>query len=66
MKCAHIFIRRRGWWYKLWLPAWTRWLCRECGITTRTYDTVDAMATRPIHPHMSVAYPGYNTAKRPR
>lgn len=64
MKCAHVFIRRRGWWYKFWLPVWTRWVCQKCGITTRTYDTVDAWMTRPIHRHMSVAFPGYNTAKR--
>lgn len=64
MRCAHIFSRRPGWWWKLWLPKWTRWICRECGMTTRSYDTADAWAGRPIHPHMSVAFQGHNTARR--
>lgn len=40
-----------------------RWECVRCGDTTRTYDAADRMGTRPIHPHMSVAFPGYNTTK---
>lgn len=63
MKCAHSYFRRRWWWF---LHPWNRWRCRKCGDLTRTYDTVDAWMTRPIHPHMSVALPGFNTEKRPR
>jgi hypothetical protein len=63
MRCAHLFVRRPGWWWKLHLPKWTRWICRECGMSTRTYDAADLWATRPIHPHMTVAFPGYNTTR---
>jgi Zn ribbon nucleic-acid-binding protein len=58
-KCVHAFARRPGWWWHR--VSWMRWECTKCGYTTRTYDAVDRMGTRPIHPHMSVAVPGYNT-----
>ena len=59
--CKHSFARRRLWW--LHRVSWMRWQCVRCGETTRAYDTVDGWMTRPIHPHMSVAVPGYNTTK---
>jgi len=62
MKCRHLFARRPGWWRRR--RSWMRWECVECGYTTRTYDGADRMASRPIHPHMSVAVPGYNTRSR--
>lgn len=43
-----------------------RWECIDCGFRTRTYDGVDRIAGRPIHPHMSVACPGFNTVKGSR
>lgn len=52
---------------KCWSPtqhAWMRWEC-SCGLTTRSYDGVDRMMMRPIHPHMPVAVKGYNTIARP-
>jgi len=55
--CAHYFTLRPGWWRHR--KSWMRWVC-HCGCTTRTYDAVDRMGMRPIHPHMSVAVPGYN------
>jgi hypothetical protein len=57
---VHIFRRRPLWW--IHRVSWFRWICR-CGFTSRTYDAVDRMAMRPIHPHMTVAVPGYNTTK---
>lgn len=57
--CRHRFDRRKGWW--LHRVSWMRWVCITCGYTTRTYDGIDRVMTRPIHPHMSVAFPGYNT-----
>lgn len=62
--CEHLFARRRFWW--LHRVSWMRWACVKCGETTRTYDTVDGWMTRPIHPHMSVAVPGYNTTHNDR
>jgi len=59
--CAHSFVRRPRWW--MHRKSWMRWVC-HCGYTTRTYDAVDRMGMRPIHPHMSVAVPGYNTWKQ--
>lgn len=58
--CAHLFARRPGWWWHR--KSWFRWECAHCGLTTRTYDSVDRMGMRPIHPHVSVAVPEYNTA----
>lgn len=51
---------------------WTRtegkfrrlWSCVACGFWTRTYDSIDRTMTRPIHPHMTVAVPGFNTVER--
>jgi len=62
--CAHVFTRRPKWW--LHMRSWNRWECHFCNIRTRSYDAVDRMALRPIHPHMSVAVAGFNTARRPR
>ena len=59
MNCRHIFTRRPWWW--LHRISWMRWECLKCKYRTRTYDTVDRWMTRPVHPHMSVALPGYNT-----
>jgi len=33
-------------------------------MTTRTYDMADFAAMRPIHPHMTVVVPGYNTTRK--
>lgn len=62
MKCRHYFVRR-PWWF-LHRVRWMRWECTICGHTTRTYDTVDRWMTRPVHAHMDVAYPGFNTGTR--
>jgi hypothetical protein len=60
---AHWFVRagwrRRG----TWLPR-RNWRCLNCDFETRTYDAVDRMATRPIHPNMSVAVPGFNAEEQ--
>ena len=61
MECVHRFQRRR--WFG---PKVERWECVWCGFRTRKYDSVDRMATRPVHPHMSVAYPGFNTVPKRR
>lgn len=58
-RCAHLFARRAGWWWHR--KAWMRWECLKCGEATRSYDSIDQWAGRPIHPHMSVAFQGYNT-----
>lgn len=57
--CVHLFTRRSGWWRHR--KHWMRWVCTKCGMTTRSYDSIDRMGMRPIHPHMSVALRGYNT-----
>lgn len=62
MNCQHLFSRRPGWWWHR--TEWERWECRYCGMTTRTYDWADRHMSRPIHPHMTVALPGYNTSRR--
>lgn len=59
MRCMHIFAHRRGWWWHR--KSWMRWECVECNYRTRAYDGADRWAGRPVHPNMSVAYPGYNT-----
>jgi hypothetical protein len=61
--CAHAFVRR-PWWWLLHGTYWHRWECRLCNYRTRSYDGADGMALRPIHPHMSVAFPGFNTERR--
>lgn len=53
--CEHIFEKFRPW------PFTNRWRCVRCSLVTRHYDSVDGMATRPIHRHMTVAVKGYNT-----
>jgi hypothetical protein len=57
--CPHSFIKN-GW--QRWATRLPRrkWRCVRCGFETRTYDAVDRMGDRPIHPHMSVAVPGHN------
>lgn len=55
--CAHRFALYR------WTRA-ERWRCVKCGFITRSYDSVDGMGQRPIHPHMSVAMRGFNTTSR--
>ena len=63
MTCAHLFVRRPGWWRHR--ASWLRWECVHCGYLTRAYDGVNRMGTRSLHRHMSVALPGYNaTTKR--
>ena len=59
MTCAHMFKRRPFWW--LHSRHWMGWACVHCGYTTRTYDFADFYGQRPLHPHMTVAAPGYNT-----
>jgi len=62
--CAHRFVKD-GWQrWETWLPR-RKWRCILCGFETRTYDSVDHMAMRPVHPHMSVAIPGVNTLSLP-
>lgn len=57
--CPHLFARagwrRRGWRLR------RKWCCVLCSFETRTYDGLDRWALRPIHRHMSVAFPGFNT-----
>ena len=62
MTCAHTFTRRPFWW--LHTKRWYHWRCIHCGMTTRTYDMADFAAMRPIHPHMTVVVPGYNTTRK--
>jgi hypothetical protein len=58
--CAHQFLKD-GWQrWETWLPR-RKWRCGLCGFETRAYDGADRMALRPIHPHMSVAFVGFNT-----
>lgn len=56
-KCEHLFVRR---WVR---DRNKRWACVNCGMETRSYDSVDRQMARPIHKHMSVAVRGYNTTK---
>lgn len=61
VECGHLghLFRRTGWW---WLkPKGQRWQCDRCGTLTRSYDSLDMRAERPIHKHMMVAHPGVNT-----
>jgi hypothetical protein len=64
MTCEHIYVRdgwtRGGVWN---LPV-RAWRCVRCRLRTRTYDSVDAQGQRPVHKHMSVAVPGFNTVRR--
>lgn len=64
MMCEHLFHLRKGWWWHR--KSWMRWECANCLLRTRSYDGIDRMMTRPIHPHMTVAFDGYNTIDRPR
>jgi hypothetical protein len=56
--CPHLFVWRWAW------PKSERYQCVWCDYLTRHYDSVDHVALRPIHPHMSVAYQGFNTITR--
>ena len=60
-KCEHWFIQVPGWWYR---RKSERYCCDECGMVTRHYDAVDAMACRPVHRAMSVAVLGWNAQRR--
>jgi hypothetical protein len=60
-RCRHLFTKR-----KLWLFKKDKYICINCSMTTRHYDSVDGMMNRPIHPYMSVALNGANTVKRNR
>lgn len=66
-RCEHRFSRA-GWWpwgsFEYVLPH-RKWVCGLCGFATRTYDGIDRAMARPIHPHMSVAVPGFNTYVTP-
>lgn len=62
--CPHLFQRLPWWWLRRNVAG--RWQCIRCGYVTRTYDGADRMAGRPVHPHLSVALPGYNTMRRNR
>lgn len=59
MGCRHIFIRDGWQTWETWFPR-RRWRCVECGLYTRSYDSIDKMGQRPIHRHMSVAMRGVN------
>ena len=64
-KCVHSFARHgrrkvEGYWLR---QKW--WKCVRCGYESRSYDSVDRMMTRPVHPLISVAIPGYNTTVPP-
>lgn len=66
-RCAHRFARA-GWWPWRsfdYIAPHRKWACVSCGFTTRTYDGIDRAMTRPIHRHMSVAVPGFNTYVTP-
>lgn len=53
--CAHRFARVRHW------PIRLRYRCQKCTLLTRRYDSTDRAGCRPVHVHMSVAMPGFNT-----
>ena len=58
--CAHEFVKVRRW----PAPKNQRYRCRQCGMTTRLYDATDQAMTRPIHLHMSVAFPSVNVVRK--
>jgi hypothetical protein len=58
-ECRHLFVRLSWWWLRRNNSG--RWQCVRCGDLSRTWDGVDSMAGRPVHPHLAVALPGYNT-----
>lgn len=51
-KCQHAYAKSR---------LRNRYTCTNCGFVTRRYDSIDHRMERPVHPHMTVAVPGYNT-----
>lgn len=63
MLCEHLFTRNgkrkvEGYWLR---KPW--WRCVRCRFETRTYDSIDRMAMRPIHSHMTVAMVGFNATE---
>lgn len=63
--CAHLFTRHgkakvQGYWLR---KPW--WKCVHCGYETHSYNGIDRQMMRPVHPHMGVAVPGYNTVIPP-
>ena len=58
--CLHEFVRIGRW----PTPKNRRYHCRLCGMLTRSYDSVDQMAMRPIHRRMSVAFRPMNVVSR--
>lgn len=65
VNCAHLFARHgrrkvQGYWLR---QKW--WKCVNCGYESRSCNGIDRQMMRPVHPHMSVAVPGYNTVLPP-
>jgi hypothetical protein len=63
LNCEHLFERLPWDWFR-GRTLKRQWRCVRCGLTTRAYDSVDRMALRPVHPHMTVAVRGFNTVQR--
>ena len=57
----HWFVRRKWWWLR---RRDNRYICIDCKMVTRHYDTLDRWMSRPVHASMSVAYRGVNTIGR--
>ena len=57
-KCAHRFMQRPWPWLRI---RDCRWICVDCLMLTRHYNSLDRQMGRPVHRRMTVAYRGVNT-----